>query len=130
MVVEGKQPVLIYFDEEGRFLREEQLDFRNRMVKPPPYSWQDCDGEELIEVLKREIGFEPGPIFVREFHSERTDVGVLCWDTSYEPLPGSTDPVEGEERACSLYGWYSTGQFVLPFGNWYWADGLGQIHTS
>jgi hypothetical protein len=41
-----------------------------------------------------------------------------------------TDPEEGEDAARSIYWWFSTSQFVLPFGNTYWADGLGRIHSS
>jgi hypothetical protein len=123
LLVEGKQPVLIHFDSAGRMVSEEQLDVSDKLFKPPPYSWEDCDAEELIEVLGREVGFVPGPIFVREFHSRQTSVGVLCWHQD----PGPTDD---EEECSSIYWWYSTQQFLLPFGNYYWADGLGRIHSS
>jgi uncharacterized protein (TIGR02996 family) len=132
LVEESKQPVVIYFDGEGKLLHEDQLDLRDKLFKRPAYSWEDSDAEELIEVLGREIGFEPGPIFVREFWSQRSDVGVECWDMYQEELssPGTTDPEEGEDIGRSLYWWWSTSEFVLPFGNQYWADGLGRIHSS
>lgn len=132
LIYERKRPVVMYFDGEGHLEREEQLDFTDKLVKPPPYSWEDCDGDELNEVLKREIGFAPGPIFVREFHSELCPVGVMCWGVQEEELedPHTVDPEEGEEIASSIYWWWSTTQFRLPYGNDYWADGSGRIHTS
>jgi uncharacterized protein (TIGR02996 family) len=132
LVDERKQPILMYFDENGYFVREEQLDFRDKLVKPPPYSWEDCDGEELIELLIREIGFNPGPIFVREFYSELADVGVTCWGIHQEAVanPESTDPDEAEDVCRSLHWWWTTSQFLLPFGNYYWADALGRVHSS
>jgi uncharacterized protein (TIGR02996 family) len=132
LVAEGKQPILMYFDAEGRFLREEQFDFSDRLVKPPRYRSDDCDAGKLMEVLKQEMGFVPGPIFVREFWAEQAGVGVSCWGMYQEELaaPGSTLDEDSEEIAKSLYWWWSTSQFLLPFGNYYWADGLGRVHSS
>jgi uncharacterized protein (TIGR02996 family) len=132
LTTESKQPILMYFDADGHFEREEQLDLSTRLFRPPPYSWEDCDARELIEVLGREIGFVPGPIFVREFFSEVADVGVCFCDVHLDELaePHTTDPVEGEEIGASLYWWWSTNQFCLPYGNNYWADGLGRVHSS
>jgi hypothetical protein len=132
LVDERKQPILMYFDDDGYFVREEQLDFRDKLFKPPPYSWEDCDDKEFFEVLGREIGFKPGPIFVHEFYSELADVGVSCWDLHQDELanPESTDPDEAEDVCRSLHWWWTTSQFLLPFGNYYWADALGRVHSS
>ncbi len=132
LVVEGKQPVVIYFDSEGRYLREETVDLRDRLVKAPAHSWEDWNVEELIEVLGREIGFMPGPIFVREFLSSSTEVAVERWVMWHEEMasPETIEPDEAEEVADSLYWCWSTAQFLLPFGNQYWADGLGRIRSS
>ena len=37
---------------------------------------------------------------------------------------------EAEDNDASLYRWWSTGQFLLPFGNYYGIDGLGRVHSS
>jgi uncharacterized protein (TIGR02996 family) len=134
LVYESKQPVLMHFNTAGYLVREEQLDLRQKLFKPDPYYPEECNAEELIEVLGREIGFTPGPIFVREFRSELTEVGVQRWGLHRAELatPGTTNPewASPEDIGRSLYWWWSTDQFRLPFGNDYWADGLGQIHSS
>src|SRR5262249_9296286 len=128
LMLEGKEPVIVYFDDEGRFVRETQLDLRDKLTRPPKYGWQGCNVEELIEVLGREIGYRPGPIFVREFRSPLTDVAVACWwghsDEMYERAGGG-DPGRAEDADASVYSWWSGGQFILPFGNDYGIDGLG-----
>jgi len=132
LVTESNRPVLIHFDADGRMLREEQLDLTDKLFRPPPFSWEKCDAKELIEVLGREIGFVPGPIFVREFSADAADVGVCCWGIHEEAMqsPATIDPDESEEIGGSISWWLSPGQFCLPFGNCYWADGLGRIHSS
>lgn len=132
LIDEGREPVVMYFDDEGRLQREERLDLSEKLVRQPEYSGESCNVEELIEVLGDEIGFTPGPIFVREFSSELADVGISCWDQQIDEVayPETTDAEEGEEIGASLYWWYSTGQFLLPFDNFYWADGLGRVHSS
>ncbi len=133
LIWESKLTLVMYFDEGGHFVREEQLDLSQKLVKPPVYSWEDCDAEELIQVLGDEIGFTAGPIFVREFFSESTDIGVMCWDSNMVEevgWPGPRSPEFDEESGAEIYRWWNTFQFALPFGNYYWADGLGQIHTS
>jgi uncharacterized protein (TIGR02996 family) len=133
LVAEGARPFLIHFDDNGVFVREEQLDLRDKLVKKPKYSWQGCDEQELIEVLGRDVGFRPGPIFVREFWANLAEVGITWWGLHEEVLAQPddlTDPAEVEDVCRSLHWWKSTGQFSLPFGNIYWADGTGRIHSS
>ena len=111
VLIEESAPhsTIMYFDENGYFQEEEPL-------------------MRTIE----DSGYRAGPIFVREFVSHLSGVAVTCWGTHEEEIesPGTTDPEEGEEIGASLYWWWSTKQFSLPFGNDYWADGRGRIHTS
>jgi uncharacterized protein (TIGR02996 family) len=118
----GKRPVLIHFDADGHLQDEEQLDLSEKLVKPAPYSWQEVDEEELLEVLEREVGFEPGPIFVREFESQlaRTDLRDNI---------NSFDPNSGEDYGWLEYWLWSTGQFLLDDGN-LWLDRLGRVHST
>jgi uncharacterized protein (TIGR02996 family) len=117
---QDKRPVLIHFDADGHLQDEEQLDLSEKLVKPPAHSWQGVDGEELLEVLAREVGFAPGPIFVHEFASQLTGSN-LCENKDFYPT--------SDEDACDQdYGMWITGQFVLD-GN-YWLDGLGRVHST
>jgi uncharacterized protein (TIGR02996 family) len=117
----GKRPVLIYFDDDGYMVGEEQLDLSEKLVRPTEQSYLDVNEEELIEVLGKEEGFEPGLIFVREFQSElaQTNLSDNC-----DPRPTPNE----DDNAHEYWKW-STGQFTLDDGN-YWLDGLGQIHST
>ncbi len=112
---------VLHFDAEGYLVREDVLYLGDKLVKSPPHSWQDVDEEELIEVLSREIGFEPGPIFVHEFESQQ---GWTDLRDSYDPRPS---PDEDENRG--QYWRWSTGQFLMDDGN-YWLDRLGRVHST
>jgi uncharacterized protein (TIGR02996 family) len=132
LISEGRRPILMYFDQQGRFASEEQLDLDAMLKRPKGQSALAWDDKDLLKVLGRAIGFVPGPIFVREFQSELCEVALYSCDVQQEEItsPRTTDPEEGEDVARSIYWWFSTSQFVLPFGNDYWADGLGRIHSS
>jgi len=131
LVCEDVEPVIIYFDAEGRFVRETTIAVRDKLTRPPEFSWQTYNVEEMLEVLGREIGFRPGPIFVREFRSPLTDAAVACWwGHSDEMYARADDAARAEDADASVYSWWSSGQFILPFGNDYGIDGLGRVHSS
>jgi hypothetical protein len=117
----GTQPVLIHFDAAGYLVGEEQLDLSEKRVKPPAESWQYICKEELIELLRQELGFEPGPIFVRELESNLAHTN-LCDHSRPEASSHEND------NASEYWKW-STGQFTLGYGN-YRLDGLGRIHST
>jgi uncharacterized protein (TIGR02996 family) len=117
----GKRPVLIHFNADGHMHGEDQLDLTGKLVKPPAYSWEEVDEEELIEVLAQEVGFKPGPIFVREFESRLAQTNLS--DNTVRP------PVIDEDEWAHDYWCWSRGQFLLDDGN-YWLDGLGRVHST
>jgi uncharacterized protein (TIGR02996 family) len=125
LAVGHEWPILVHFDGEGRLVREEQPDLSGKVeAQIDPYGWKVWHEEELCEVLRREVSFEPGAIFVREFQAELADVIVQCWPDS----PGPTN--NADDDSWFVYWWWSTRQFVVLFGNDYWADELGIIHSS
>lgn len=132
LIVEGRQAVLMRFDEEGFLAGEELLDLRARLKQPRGKNPRGHDREELLALLEHVIGFVPGPIFVREFTSTLSDVQLHSFAAELGEInsPRTTDPEEGEEIAHTIYWWFSTSQFVLPFGNHNWANGLGRIHSD
>ena len=79
IVCGGRQPVVLQFDSSGGQTHEDVLDLDDRLRKPPVYSWATCDEQEMLDVLRREHGFELGPLFVREFASEEADLSVQPW---------------------------------------------------
>jgi uncharacterized protein (TIGR02996 family) len=132
LVEESRQPVIMYFDDDGRLFREEQLDLNNKLSQPSQKVPEDWNSQELIEVLGKEIGFQPGPIFVREFDSSLCEVALhWCWFFSEElRQPNRIAPQEIENVAALIYRHWKTDQFSLPFDNYYGIDGLGRIHSS
>jgi hypothetical protein len=124
----------LQFDADGRHTAEDTLDLDDVLKRPPLYSWATCDEQELLDVLRREYGFELGPVFVREFASEEADLSVYLWG-NYEDVvedpDGRSDGDEHEEACASLAGyWMRDGNFVVLYGNDYWAGPDGTIHTS
>jgi hypothetical protein len=118
---QGKRPVLIHFDADGHLQSEKELDLSEKLLIPPAHSWQEVDEQELIAVLGREVGFEPGPIFVREFDAELAQTNLS--DHANYPL--------GSDEDDSAHTWWlwSTGQFLLDDGN-FWLDRVGCIHST
>jgi uncharacterized protein (TIGR02996 family) len=134
LVSGSRRPVLCKFDTDGRLVREETLDLSDRLKQPPPGSVRGYHEAELLALLGREYGFEPGPIFVREFAAESVDLSVYLWGTYEEVVEDPDARLDGEEHedACaSLDGYWRKGDnFVILFGNEYWAGPDGKIHAS
>lgn len=130
LICEARRPLLIYFDGGGRVQGEEPLELNGRLTAAPDRHPLGYDREELLSLLGREIGFVPGPIFVREFGP--ADLSLFSCNTRMEELaePRTTDPEEGETIASELHWWFSTGQFELQRHNVYWLNSLGRIHSS
>ena len=113
------------------------------MVAEDPLTFDDsidwpatAEGFErmMLAVLRRDHGFVPGPIFVREFASEAADLSVYLWGT-YEDViedPDSrTDGGDHEETSASLHRyWMTGGNFVVLSGTDFWAGPDGVIHSS
>jgi len=85
-------------------------------------------------VLRREHGFEPAPVFVREFASEEADLSVHLWGNYQDVIedPDSrSDGDDHEETCASLSGyWMRDGNFTILCGNDYIAGPDGVIHSS
>jgi hypothetical protein len=123
VVAEGRvnRPVLIRFDTEGHMLGEEQIDLSEKLAQRPAHLSQEVNEEELLELRHRELGLEPGPIFVREFDSELavTDLRDNI-DAEY---------IHHEEACAHDYWLWSTRQFAMDGGT-RWLDGLGRVHST
>ncbi len=85
----------------------------------------------IVERLRDEHGFEPGPIFIRPFQSDTGDqleFSVYPFG-QYSDVLADPDLVEGEEleEACAVLAeWMAAGHFVIDNGIEHWAgpDGI------
>ncbi|HJZ93576.1 MAG TPA: hypothetical protein VKE40_22050, partial [Gemmataceae bacterium] len=134
LVCGGRQPVLCVFDTDGWLADEKTLDLSDQLDPAQPGSVRGYDETELLALVGREYGFEPGPIFVREFAAESIDLSVYLWgkyEDVVEDPDARSDGEEHEEACASLDGYWRTGgNFVILSGNDFWAGPDGKIHSS
>jgi hypothetical protein len=87
----------------------------------------------MFIALRRDIDFEPGPVFVREFQSEDPDLRVFLWGTFEDVIEdpdSSTDGDEHEEACASIDKYMKGGNFVIQTGSDHVAGPDGTIYTS
>ena len=134
VVCGDRRPVLLTFDAAGRLATEDVLDLDDRLRRYPAYAPETYDEGDLIAVLRREHGFEPGPVFVREFHSEAADLTVRPWGTYKDVVADPDGGTDGDdhEEACFSIGdyWTGAGNFAVLYGSDYWAGPDGVIFSS
>lgn len=129
LIRESRWPYVMHFDAEGRFQREARLDLSDKLSIGAEYDQEAWDHNQLIEMLGREIGFVPGPIFVREFQATQALVTLYSFAFDEHEVP-TTDPQVGEDFAANAYYWRKAGWFVLGDDrNTCWIEGTGRRHT-
>ena len=126
----GRFPYLLQFDADGGQTHEDPLDLGDRLRRPV----EELDEREVLAALRRECGFEPGLVFVREFESEEAGLTIHLWG-SYEDVvddpDGRSDEDEHEKACTSLDGyWMKGGNFPVLLDTDYWAGSDGVIHSS
>jgi hypothetical protein len=131
LVCGGRETAVLQFDPDGRQTQMDILDFDDRL---PGGNGEEPDEQHLLALLGRERGFQPGPIFVREFSTDGGEVAILLWG-NYEDVisdPDSrSDGDDHEETCASLSGyWMRDGNFTILHGNDYIAGPDGVIHSS
>jgi uncharacterized protein (TIGR02996 family) len=116
---------LAVFDSQGALLEHAEPDFGT------PAN----EDREVLDRLHGRLGFQAGLIHVKEFETE-TGLAVHHLPDHLTELAGSPDEpphwVGEEERgfARDLSGWLQSKDFVIDWGNDYWAGPDGQIHSS
>jgi len=134
LVCGGRPAFVLQFDADGGQTHEDPLDFGDRLPRPPGPRADEFDERDLLALLRREHGFEPGPVFVREFASEESGLSVRLWG-NYEDViedPDSRSDGDDHEETCAwLSGhWMVGGNFaVVEYGNDYVAGPDGVIHS-
>src|SRR5262245_21015498 len=125
-----------WFDMDGRFLEVERF---SMAVDPPTFSGttiyqtgseyhQQADAE--LAALKRQLGFRPADIRVRQFESEEMTIADLCGD--YEAFLEWTEAFPAEDRewyeGC-IAEWRSKGRFALCWYGEYWLEADGEVFS-
>jgi uncharacterized protein (TIGR02996 family) len=132
LVAGSRQPLALQFDTDGGHTHEDLFDLEDQLPHPPGASAEEFDERDLLAVLKRDYGFVPGPIFVREFVSEGADLSVHLWGNYQDVIedPDSrSDGDEHEETCAALAGyWMQNGNFNIVSGGDYIAGPDGVIH--
>jgi uncharacterized protein (TIGR02996 family) len=119
---DANPPVLLQFDADGGPTHEDVLDLD--------------EGDALPAVLRRDFGFQPGPVFVREFESEQAELSVYLWGMYSEVIedPDGRSDGDGHEETCAVLArnWMKEGHFVILVGSTadFWADPDGTIRAS
>jgi uncharacterized protein (TIGR02996 family) len=119
---------LVLFDAAGNFLE----------AQTRPLT-RDLDDAELTAEIRREFGFRPGLIHARAFRTPQ-DLAVYLWpghcldvlERADDPPGWLAGPEEDPREAAGslLYRWLELGNFVIDWGNDFWAGPDGLIHSS
>jgi hypothetical protein len=123
---------LAVFDGHGNLVDTQGRALKG-ILREPEDTYDYEHGGELLDYLRREFAFEPGMIGVHEF-ATAGGLSVHLWPYFDEILadPDTTpDWMEGRLHVCdSVYRWLQRGNFVIDWGNDYWAGPDGVIHSS
>jgi hypothetical protein len=128
--------VLSLFDREGNHLGDSLEKLQTMLVREPEHSFEDYNEEEFLDVLQKEIRFEPGLIRVKEFACDFALSELTVYRFSDLEVLGSPDtlpPYHTEPRwyyARGIHSWWKRGDFVVYRNNDYWAGPDGRIHSS
>jgi hypothetical protein len=128
--------IVVYFDRGGTLLKTQRTDLPSSLLYSghmPGYF--DVDEDEFHEYLRKEFGFKPGLIRVREFHLPDELLAVYRLPEFYQDfLKDPNDPAFDDELRQYLPGqikrWREEGRFVLQWGNDFWLDSSGEVTDS
>jgi hypothetical protein len=136
----GEEEVFLQlFDAAGRPLDQQRLSLPGWRCEFDG-SW--VNEEELWERLRREVGFAPGPIDVRQFSFWAKE--SQHYPLSVEPLPETSSDqlrtwrewgygqhwLDSLDSVLDLREWLTEGRYVLHFGNNYWVNREGEVTDS
>jgi hypothetical protein len=134
--------VVVFFDPEGRFLECEARPWEvpaPRMPGGTPFQIYDREFRESIRAQiqgwHEEIGFEPGPIAVREFFIWDRWLGIKDLPDHLEefladPSGAAEDEEEADDLRESINLWLNDGQFVLWWAKDYWMGADGDVDST
>ena len=130
--------ILVVFNEDGRV---KEVAVRESPVPADPdlrrygevRSALDSAFEDWVD---EELRLELGLIWVREFSVENLSVALWPWRfgeriANWAPFPATPQQEAGwRDRGGEARGWLESRNFVINWGNDYYADWRGKIHSS
>jgi uncharacterized protein (TIGR02996 family) len=121
-----------FFDPDGRYLA------RQRWAAPDagatPVRGRPLLHEvDVIAFLRNTFAVEPGPIRVHEFTIPEEECSLYLWPGMHRDFLESQTADDEELRTILplwMLRWLDEGGFVLEYGNDFWLDRQGEIHSS
>jgi hypothetical protein len=102
-------------------------------------NWDEVTHEDVVDRVLADYDLTPAVVRVREFFGgdHRNDFGVHLWPHSIAEqylLRSDRNPrlpeSDWRKRGGEICRWLHKRDFVIDWGNDYWADWRGTIHTS
>jgi uncharacterized protein (TIGR02996 family) len=131
----GTWCLLVEFDGHGNYAEHHRL--TPEPAQPGEPEPNRSPEEELLEYLRDEFGFELAFIHVKEFSLPDERLDVYRFHGAAETVIANPDVlsrrVTAEQRTGAperIYHWLKGDNFVIDWGNDYWADREGTIHSS
>jgi hypothetical protein len=128
--------ILAVFDAGGTLLRSMRKDLPSTLLFPGHMrGYYEVEESEFHEYLRREFGYTPGLIRVREFHLPEEMLAVYRLPEFYQDFlkdPNGRD-FDDELRQYlpdQIKRWREEGRFVLQWGNDFWLDVNGEVTDS
>jgi hypothetical protein len=122
------------FDSGGHFRKLIKRNLPTELLTARSVVGYDVDEEGFQEYLKRELGFRPGVIRVREFRMLEEHLAVFQLPKYFEAfMKDPNDPRFAEireELPSHISDWISSGSFILEWGNTYWLNREGECMGS
>jgi hypothetical protein len=130
----GHRPCVVHFHSDGRVDWVAPFDLEDAferlavpgLAEPMPESW--------LDLLRREYGFEPATLFVREFDAGNDTLRVHLWGMYQDVVmdPDGRSDGDSHEETCAVLDqdWIKGLNFVIEADNTYWAGPDGKIHSS
>jgi hypothetical protein len=131
--------VIYFFDQEGFYLRQKSVPLPNPPEKDSESGIYLLDShfiarfaDELAEV-KRQFGYQPGPISIETFFDPKNYVGVSSYPSNYQEFLDYPDRFSEEEKQAYesyIKQWDDDECFVFCWGEEYWMNSNGEIESS
>lgn len=128
--------ILSVFDKDGNHLGDSRERFAKPLSRKPTHSYESVNTVEFLKALKKEIGFRPALIYVKEFICDH-NLSELCVyridDVELVANPDQLPWYHADPRwfsAMLLHQWLERGDFVVYRNNNYFAGPDGVIHSS